>query len=344
MRVLIVNAMVPFVWGGAEELAAHLNKNIILAGHQSEILRIPSQWNPAEKLVSQMLISKGIKLNHVDRIIALKFPAYLIEHPNKVIWLLHQYRQAYDMYDSGDTNLRSEMGEKIRSLISQADSAAFDGAKRIYTNSEVTKRRLLEYNGYDAEVLMPPLNDPELFVGGLYGDYIFAGGRINKTKRQYMMIEAMRNTHQNVKLIIAGPPDTKEDRELLVDLVKKHRLQDRVQLDLRFLPRDVYANYINNALAVAYCPIDEDSVGYVSMEAATASKPIITLTDSGGILRLVVDRETGWVVHPDETAITYAMNEAYANIQTTIKYGRAANERWGSFGLTWKDTVETLIR
>ena len=34
----------------------------------------------------------------VDRLIGLKFPAYLIPHPRKVIWLLHQHRQAYDLW------------------------------------------------------------------------------------------------------------------------------------------------------------------------------------------------------------------------------------------------------
>ena len=48
MKVLIVNNMAPFVWGGAEELAANQEKQLVLAGHEAEVLRIPFQWNPAE--------------------------------------------------------------------------------------------------------------------------------------------------------------------------------------------------------------------------------------------------------------------------------------------------------
>jgi len=33
----------------------------------------------------------------VDLVIGMKFPAYLVEHPRKVLWVIHQYRSAYDM-------------------------------------------------------------------------------------------------------------------------------------------------------------------------------------------------------------------------------------------------------
>ena len=34
----------------------------------------------------------------VDAVIATRFPTYAIRHPRKVVWLIHQYRQAYDQY------------------------------------------------------------------------------------------------------------------------------------------------------------------------------------------------------------------------------------------------------
>ena len=94
MKVLIVNNMAPFLWGGAEELADNLKKNLILSGHEAEILRIPFRWEPASGIPSQMAMVHNLELTNVDHVIALKFPAYLIRHPRKTLWLLHQYRQA----------------------------------------------------------------------------------------------------------------------------------------------------------------------------------------------------------------------------------------------------------
>lgn len=344
MKVLIVNNMAPFVWGGAEELALNLQKNLIVAGHQSEVMRLPFQWEPAARIPSQMLMVRAMELWNVDHVIGLKFPAYLIRHPKKTLWLLHQYRQAYDLFDAGHSNLPpGQLGDDMRDLIKNADNESFRESKEIYTISEVTKKRLAKYNGIDAKVLVPPINDPEVFTGGPFGDYIFAGGRINDMKRQHLLLEALALTKHPVKLVIAGPADAPADAAKLQQLVERLGLADRVKLDLRFLPRAAYADYINNAAAVAYVPFDED-FGYVTVEGATAGKALITCSDSGGVLALVKPQETGWVAEPTPRALADAMSAVWSNVGRTQSYGTAAQALWLSLGINWHTTVETLLR
>ncbi|MBA2710839.1 MAG: glycosyltransferase family 4 protein [Tatlockia sp.] len=345
MKVLIVNNMTPFVWGGAEELATHLQKNLIIAGYEAEVLRIPFQWEPATRIPSQMLMARAFELDNVDRVIALKFPAYLIRHPHKTFWLLHQYRQAYDLFDAGQTNIPfDETGERLRALIKAADNESFAESKKIFTNSEVTRKRLLHYNGFNAQVLHPPVNDPELFSNAKDGDYIFAGGRINSMKRQHLLLEAMSKTNSQVKLLIAGPPDSESDANQLIEMVERFGLKDRVKLDMCFLPRATYANYVNNSLAVAYLPYDEDSLGYVAMEAALAAKPLLSTRDSGGILGLAINEETGWVAEANPASLAEAMNAVWKNPACTKNFGAALKEHWLSLGVNWPQTVETLLQ
>jgi glycosyltransferase involved in cell wall biosynthesis len=345
MKVLIVNSMAPFVWGGAEELAANLQKNLAIAGHDAEVLRIPFQWEPASRIPSQMLMVRALELQNVDHVVALKFPAYLIRHPNKTLWLLHQYRQSYDLFDAGQTNLsRDSEGDQLRTVIANADSESFAEARKILTNSDVTRQRLRKYNGFDAEVLLPPINDPELFGGGPVGDYVFAGGRINGMKRQHLLLEALAHAPQKVKLVIAGPPDSPDDAKRLRELVERFGLSERVRLDLRFLPRATYADYLNGAAAVAYLPFDEDSLGYVSMEAATAGKALITTSDSGGILSLARHQETGWVVEPDPEALATALTEACSDSRRAAARGAAARALWLGLGVNWSHTIGELLR
>ena len=152
MKVLIANNMQPFVWGGAEELAVHLQRNLVHCGHEAEIVRIPFQWEPAARIPSQMLMARTLETSNVDRVIALKFPAYLIRHPNKTLWLLHQYRQAYDLYDAGQSNLpQGALGDDLLALIRNADNESFAESRKIFTNSDVTRSRLARYNGFDAQ-------------------------------------------------------------------------------------------------------------------------------------------------------------------------------------------------
>lgn len=345
MKVLIVNNMAPFVWGGAEELAVNLEKNLIIAGHSAEILRIPFQWEPAVRIPSQMLMVRAFELMNVDRVIALKFPVYLMRHPHKTVWLLHQYRQAYDLLDAGQSNLPDgELGDDIRNLIRNADNESLLESRNIYTNSEVTRQRLMKYNGIDSRVLLPPINDPELFGDGKTDNYIFVGGRINSMKRQYLFVEAMRDFRSDVKLLVAGPPDTKADGDKLRCLVEKYGLEDRVKLDLRFLPRSTYADYVRNSLAVAYAPYDEDSLGYVAMEGALAGKALVTMSDSGGIIGLVKHGQTGWIAEPNYQSAAEILRLAAENPTRARDYGAAAQELWLRMGIDWPRTVETLLQ
>ncbi len=341
MKVLIVNNMAPFVWGGAEELAINLQKNVIIAGHDAEILRIPFQWEPATKIPSQMLMVRAFELWNVDHVIALKFPAYLIRHPRKTLWLFHQYRQAYDIFDAGQTDI--SFGG-IRTLVKNADNESFQESSKIFAASEITRERLAKFNGFDAEILLPPMNDPELFIGGETGDYIFAGGRINGVMRQYLLLQALSQAGGNVKLIIAGPPDTPADGEKLVQIVAHLGLGDRVKLDLRFLPRKTYAQYVNGAAAIAYLPSDEDSFNYIEMEAALAGKALISTTDSSGVLGLVKHEETGWVAEATPASLADAMDSVWRNLARTQTFGMAAKDLCLSFGINWPKTVETLLR
>lgn len=345
MKVLIVNNMTPFVWGGAEELAVHLQKNLIIAGHQAEILRIPFQCKPAEQIPSQMLMVRAFELSNVDHVIALKFPAYLIRHPKKTLWLLHQYRQAYNLFDVGQSNLSNgNEGLELKALIQRADQESFSESRSIFTNSQVTHQRLLNYNGFDAQVLLPPVNDPELFLGGDQRDYIFAGGRVNNMKRQHLLLEGLAKSNTRVKLIIAGPPDRPSDAACLQSAVERLGLAGRVRLDLRFLPRQVYADYVNHSAAVAYLPYDEDSLGYVAMEAATAAKALITTVDSGGILRLVQHEKTGWVAESTAEDLGLIMSAVFEDSARAKNYGYNARALWESMKINWPETVETLLQ
>jgi glycosyltransferase involved in cell wall biosynthesis len=235
-------------------------------------------------------------------------------------------------------------GAQIQNLIKNADNQTFTESKKIFTNSVVTQQRLLKFNGFESEVLLPPINDPERFAGGKLGNYIFAGGRINDLKRQYFFLEAMRYTDKRVKLVIAGPPDSAADGEKLREIVVRLGLEDRVNLDLRMLPRSEYAEYLRNSLAVAYGPYDEDSLGYVTMEGASAGKALITLSDSGGITGIVKNGITGWISEPNHRAVAEVLNVAYDDLNTTERLGFEAREYWNSLSINWQSTVEKLTR
>jgi glycosyltransferase involved in cell wall biosynthesis len=345
MRVLVVNNMAPFIWGGAEELAAHLVKHLNdTKGVSAELMRVPFRWDPAERILEEIFICKSMRLARVDRMLALKFPAYLIPHEEKTLWLLHQYRQAYDLRGSALTNLPpGPRGDEICGLIKSNDEACFRSCSRIFVNSVITQERLHRFNGFASELLLPPVNDPERFRGGGYGNYIFAGGRVNLAKRQHLLIEAMAQVRSPIILVVGGPPDSSVDRERLERTVSRFGLGDRVKLDLGFLSREKIAHYVSNALACAYLPVDEDSPGYVTMEAFTAGKSVLTVSDSGGVLDIVKDEVTGLVAAAEPAALANAIDRLASNKNQTIKFGEEARSLWRKKNVNWPSTIQRLL-
>ena len=346
VKILVVTNMAPFVWGGAEELATHLARNLnATSGIQAEILRIPFKWDPPERLIDEMLIARSLRLKNVDQVIGLKFPAYLIPHQHKTIWLVHQYRQAYDLAGTGLSNIpASGRGEELRQAIRSADDICFRHANEIFAIARIPRERLLRYNRLEAKLLPLPLNDAAPFRHAGYGDYIFAGGRIDAGKRQHLLIEAMRHVNGHERIVIGGPPASSAVAEALRALVRQYALEDRVTLDFGFLPREKLVDYVNHALACAYVPVDEDAPGYVTMEAFHASKPVITTSDAGGVLDLVHDGENGWVAAPQPEAIAASIRRMFSNRAKTARMGAAARRYLLTQNVSWERTIREADR
>ena len=128
MRILIATVQVPFISGGAEVHAEMLGEELRKKGHEADILKFPIIDYTADGLISAMMACRGIDLSEAkfpsaDLVIAMKFPAYYVKHPNKVIWLMHQHRRVYDLWDTeySDRALYPE-AEQVRALIFEHDN------------------------------------------------------------------------------------------------------------------------------------------------------------------------------------------------------------------------------
>ena len=343
MKIAVVNNWVPFIRGGAEHLAEAVTGKLNEYGHEAILVKLPFRWHPPEKILEHMLACRSMRLANCDRVIAMKFPAYYLPHPNKVLWLVHQFRQVYELWGTPYQDLPNKPEAlRIRDAIIQMDNCLFAECQRIYTNSHVTADRLHRFNGPRATVLFPPLASSTHFYCKEYGDYVFYPSRITAGKRQHLLVEAMRYVRSGVKLVIAGNPETAQDLARIESVIREARLQDRVRLVPRFISETEKADFLAGALACAYAPYDEDSYGYVTLEACCARKPVLTCTDSGGTLILVEEGVTGSVTPPDAKSIAEVMDRLYADKAHAQRMGEAAHERMLELNITWDHVIRCL--
>jgi glycosyltransferase involved in cell wall biosynthesis len=344
MKVAVVNNQAPFVRGGAELLAEWLLDKLREYGHEAELVRIPFKWSPAPKIIDHMLAARLVRLVGADRVVALKFPAYFVPHENKVLWLLHQFRQAYELWGTPYQDIPdSPTGHRVRESIIRADRSFLPEAKRIYTNSEVVGDRLRLYTGIESEILYPPLLDPESLRCESYGDYFFCPGRITAGKRQHLAVEAMAHVAGSSRLIIAGQPETTEDLERLTAVIQKHQLERRVEVIPRWISEEEKIRLMTHARGVVYLPFGEDSYGYVTLEAFHARKAVVTLADSGGIMELVRDRHNG-LVSSDVDGLSLALQELADDRDLAESLGGAALSTLEELDISWDRVICELTR
>lgn len=345
MRIAVLSNCVPFLRGGAERLAEALTAQLQEYGHQAMLVRVPFRWNPPEKIIEHMLACRQLRLPNVDRAIGIKFPACYVPHSNKVLWLLHQFRQAYDLWGTEFQGLPdSAQGYQIREAVIRADNDFLREAKAIFTNSTVTGERLLKFNGIESQVLLPPLLQQVEFTSKECGDFILCLGRVNASKRQHLLVKSMKYCRTDVKLIVAGCPESEADRAEILNTLRTDDLSRRVTFIDRFISEEEKADLLSHCLAAAYIPYDEDSYGYVTLEACLSKKPVITCTDSGGIDELVRDQESGYIVPPDPKALADAIDSLYADKAAAARMGDRGFQLARGLNLSWDHVIETLTK
>lgn len=343
MRIAVLNNAVPFLRGGAEHLADALVAHLRLRGHKAVSVGIPFRWDSVDAVLESAFACFSMRIPDVDRVIALKFPAYYVPHDDKVLWLLHQFRQAYDLWgtpfgDMPDT----PTGRAARDAIRSADTSVLRDL-RIYTNSHVTSDRLQKFNGIGSTVLYPPLLEDAHFRCEEYGDFIFYPSRVNGSKRQLMAIEAMAHVRTPVRLVIAGAVEPPPDEHGIRARIERLGVADRVTFLAGFIDEAEKANLFARALGCVYIPYDEDSYGYVTLEAYAARKPVVTATDSGGTSIVVRHGETGFVTDPHPAALAEAFDALYSDRAAAQAMGEAGDALVRGLRISWDHVVATLV-
>jgi glycosyltransferase involved in cell wall biosynthesis len=344
MRVALCSSFVPFLKGGAKNIVEWLESALQEAGHQVERIYLPAIYT-VDSIFCQMMAYRWIDLTEsVDRIICFRPPAHLIPHPEKVLWFIHHLRAFYDLWDSYYRGFPDDGRHRgLREAVHAIDTAAFREARRVFTNSQVVADRIKTYNKVDSEVLYPPIYRPERFRCGLSGDEIVYLSRVEHHKRQHLLVEAMRHARTGVKLRLIGQCYMEDYRQELRVQIASAGLENRVSFEDRWISEEEKVEVLADCLAAAYLPLDEDSYGYPSLEASHSGKPVLTTTDSGGVVELVKDGINGQVVDPNPIALAEAMDKLYLDREATRRMGRNAQARLGALKISWPHVLERLL-
>lgn len=339
--VVVCEAQVPFVRGGAEALVGELVRQFRAYGYDTERVSLPFKWYPKDEILTHAAAWRLLDLSEsngrpIDLLIGTKFPTYVARHPRKVTWLVHQHRAAYELTDTPYSDFtHDERDLALREKLIALDTQALGECRALFSISSTISNRLRRYNGLEATPLYHPPRLAERLHAKPAGSYVLSLGRLETVKRVDLAIRAMLQTPPDLSLVVAG---TGSQREALERLAVSLGLGNRVRFTGEVTDDDAIELYAG-ALAVVFPPYDED-YGYVTLESFLSHKPVVTTTDAGGPNEFVKDGVNGAVVGPDAVAIGDAVATLHADRRRAARLGEAGYDL--AREITWAGVIERL--
>ena len=341
INILVCGVKTPYIYGGADQQVNSLASELKRRSYRTDILTIPTGYLSLSEIIKSALMWRMIDFSsfegiNVDLLVTTKFPSYYARHENKVVWLTHQLRQIYDLEDSDLGIKGGEEIERNKQTIRRLDTRFLMECKRIFTISKNVSCRLKKYNDIDSEPLYPPPKFSGQESDVSYGDFILSVGRLDPLKRNNILINAVKHLKPGIKCIFAG---TGFQEEELKERAAGLGISDRVQF-LGFVSDEELRELYRRCLAVYFAPLDED-YGYITVEAMNFRKPVLTLSDSGGVMEFVLDDDTGIVSSSDPQDIAAHIDILYKDRDYAARLGTKAQESVSY--INWDYVIDKLL-
>ena len=343
-RVLVVTSSAPFVRGGhmviAEETVAAFRR----AGHEAEIFETPTnrfgRQFDAYEATRLTDVSEGADGRAIDQIITMRYPAFALRHPRHVCWLTHTMREYYDLWDSvmAGFGRKGRLKETVRRFfIHRLDRRLLTrNVSKLFTISQTVTDRLQHFIDVPSTVLHPPAPARDYRCEG-YEPYVFAVSRLHALKRMDLLIEAMAAMKdRSLRAVIAGEGD---DAARLRTLIREKGLEARIDL-VGPLSEGAKLDHFARCRAVYFAPQNED-YGFVTLEAMSSGKAVLTATDSGGPTEQVEPNSTGWILRPEPAAFAETLDQLAGDPGLAERVGR--NGLAYAARHTWDGVVRTLL-
>lgn len=229
-----------------------------------------------------------------------------------------------------------------------------------YPNIDPEKVHVI-HNGINTDIYRP---DPSFEAVNKYGinaqaPYSLFVGRITQQKGLAHLLQAAKSFDPQIQVVLcASAPDTPEiaaEVHELVGELRDLRGKDNVIWIQEQVPRSELISLLTHA-SVFTCPSIYEPQGIVNLEAMACETAVVA-SDVGGIPEVVIDGETGVLVHYDqfdpssfEVNFAQEVNRVVADSDLAQRLGAAGRKRaikdfaWDSIAQSTIDVYRSVLR
>lgn len=266
-------------------------------------------------------------------------------------WKREQLGGGYDVSSWSECNA-IENADAVIAVSAGMKSSILD----VYPNVDPDKVHVV-LNGIDTQLWRP--REAE-FLDTLGVDrnrpIVAFVGRITRQKGVAHLLKAAADFDPDVQLVLcAGAPDTAEIEAETKSLVEGLQAQRDGVYWVREMLSRTKIQQIYSGADIFVCPSIYEPLGIVNLEAMACGTAVVA-SDVGGIPEVVVDGETGTLVHYDEQApaefeagIAAAVNRLVGDADTLRAWGTAGRKRaeekfsWATIAAQTVDIYRSLI-
>ena len=382
MKIAVVApSPVPYQYGGAENLFWKLTESINdLTEHNAELIKLPAKESDFWSLVDSYRRFYYLDLSHFDMVISTKYPAWMVQHDNHIVYLLHHLRGLFDTYhfcnepfQVPEIYKKGKVEEILTAILDpelnidtvfsmldeiREDSTSYDPNTFRFPGPFI--RTIIHY--FDSYALSPKrirryfsisnnvIRRKDYFPQGVKVEAISPPSKLEGLRSEsyeYIFTASRLEGPKRLDIMINSMKYISHDIKFKIagtgpdeDRLKKLASGDKRIEFMGFVNDKKLADLYSKAMVVLYIPYDED-YGLITIEAMKAMKPVITALDSGGTLEFVKDFETGFVVNPDPKCLADKINYIIEHPDDSKKMGLQAYH--ATEDITWKRLISRLL-
>lgn len=383
MKIAIVApSPVPFIRGGAEYLYDGMHEAINkYTHHQCELIKIPVLENNFWNLIDSYYKLYKLDLSYFDMIISTKYPSWMVQHKNHILYMLHPLRGLYDTYNDEilgkeiPLTMQSGLVKEILHIVEKTNAC----------DVELLFNKLFELRQVQNDYSNKLFEFPGCFIKKIIHFFDKTALSSDKIQRICTMSTTVKNRigyfPENADVhVIPPPPKIQKFHSISYDyLFTASRLDNPKRIDLlikamQYVPHDIklkiagegteknkllllakddkrieFLDFVNEeelidlyANSLAVLFIPyQEDYGFITIESMMSAKPVITTYDSGGPLEFVIHNETGFVVPPSPEDIGNAINSLISNRKFAQQMGINARQKISP--ISWDNFVKQLI-
>jgi len=232
----------------------------------------------------------------------------IIEHPKAIAWLFPKL-----LYYFSNVIICNSQATKKNIIIREKNNL---------------NKTVIVHNGIHFEETINQLTKENL---GFSNDDIVLTlvGRISRLKGHNWLLQTFndyfKNT-KNIKLLFVGSPVPKQ--EFYLHNIEEYIALNNLSKSVKIIPFTPCLDGIWNITDIALMPSTEkESFGLVALEAMFAKKPVIA-ANHGGLMEIVVNNETGFLVEPNnKIALKEALEKLINNPESRVSFGENGFQR-----------------